>query len=277
MPSPFPGMDPYLENPRLFPGLHSGLTFVIKQLLQPSLPKAYYAESDQYVWLETSQRYVEPDVNVMSERHGHKPRRRKTSRGGVAVAEAETGLEASPPVIIAVETVEHEEHVERFVEIHELRNGRDRLVATIEVVSPANKTPSHPGYDKYRDKQREVLASQAHLIEIDLLRKGAHVTAVPRALARTKAGPFDYHVSIHRFDRPGDFFVYPIRLEQSLPVISIPLLPGDPEVLLDVQAAFNMAYDAGPYQKRIRYGEDPIRPSLPPEQAKWARSIVKAT
>jgi hypothetical protein len=48
-------------------------------------------------------------------------------------------------------------------------------------------------------------------------------------------------------------------------------------VLLDVQAAFNMAYDAGPYQKRIRYGEDPIRPSLPPEQAKWARSIVKAT
>jgi hypothetical protein len=275
MPSPFPGMDPYLESPRLFPDLHDSLIIFMKKDLQDQLPEAYYAQSARYVWLETSRRYVQPDVNLMSERRVAKPRRRRSGRGGVAVAEAETGLEASPPVVIGVEVVEHDEHTQRFVEIYQQRSGQDRLVATIEVVSPANKTPGHPGYEKYRDKQREVLAARAHLVEIDMLRKGTLVTAVPRAAARAQAGPFDYHVSIHRFDRPNDFFVYPIRLEEPLPVLAIPLLPPDPEVLLDLQAAFDRAYDGGPYRKAVRYGEDPIKPALRPEPAQWVQSILK--
>lgn len=274
MPSPFPGMDPYLERPRYFPGLHGGLIFAIKEILQPSLPEAYYAESNQYVWLETTKRYVEPDANVMRERGQVRPPRRRGAGAGVAVAEA--GIRVSRPVIIGVETIEHDEHIERFVEIRELRrDGGDKLVATIEVVSPANKTPSHPAFEKYREKQREVLAAQAHLIEIDLLLRGTHVTAVPRAIARAEAGPLDYHVSIHRFDRPNEYLVDPIPLEERLPIIAIPLLPGDPEVPLDLQAAFDRAYDAGPYRKRIRYGEDRIRPPLRPEQAEWARSILE--
>jgi hypothetical protein len=266
-------MDPYLESPRFFPDFHDSLIIFIKQELQGRLPEPYYAQSGQYVWLETSRRSVEPDVNVMSERRQRKPRRRRAGGSGVAIVEAE--LEVSRPVVIAVETVEHDEHIERFVEIYERRSSQDRLVATIEVVSPANKTRGNPGFDKYREKQGEVLATQSHLVEIDLLRKGTHVTAVPRDLAREKAGPFDYHVSVHRFDRPQDFFVYPIRLEQRLPVIMIPLLPGDPEVVLDLQATFDRAYDAGPFRRRIRYGEDPIRPTLRPEQALWVDSILK--
>lgn len=271
MASPFPGMDPYLESPRYFPDLHGGLIFAIKQLLQPALPEAYYAQSDQYVWLETSRRPVEPDVNLMRERRKPIRKDRRPRKGGVAVAEPE----ASPPVIIAVETIEELEQVQRFLGIYERKRTQDRLVATIKVVSPANKTPSRPGFEKYREKQREVLASQAHLIEIDLLRKGTHVTSVPRDIARARAGSYDYHVSIHRFDRPNEFFVYPIPLEERLPIIAIPLLPGDPDVRLDLQAAFNQAYEAGPYRKRIRYGEDPIRPALRPEQAGRAKLISK--
>ncbi len=93
--------------------------------------------------------------------------------------------------------------------------------------------------------------------------------------AREDAGPYDYHVSVHRFDQPKDFFVYPIRLEERPPVIAVPLLPGDKDILLDLQAPFNRAYDAGPYRKAIHYGEDPIKPTLRPEQAEWTRSIVK--
>ena len=88
---------------------------------------------------------------------------------------------------------------------------------------------------------------------------------------------FDYHVSVHRFDLPKDFFVYPIRLEQRLPVIAVPLLPAEPAVLLDLQAAFNRAYDAGPYRKAIRYGEDPIIPPLTAEQAAWAETTLTAS
>ena len=163
------------------------------------------------------------------------------------------------------------------VKIRAIGSGQDRLVATIEVVSRSNKTPSHHGFDQYRRKQRKVLAGQAHLIEIDLLRKGTHVTAVLREIAREKAGPYNYHVSVHRFDRPKDYLVYPIRLSQPLPRIMIPLLPEDPEVHLDLQAVFNQTYDRGAYNKVIRYGEDPIKPRLKPEQAEWVKTTLKAT
>jgi Protein of unknown function (DUF4058) len=274
MPSPFPGMDPYLESPRFFPDLHAGLIFSMQEDLQRRLSQAYYALSGQRVWLEVSQRYVEPDVNVMRERR-EIPHR---SQGGVANAEpeVETKLAAGEPVLIAVEDVEHDNHHESYLEIHGRSSGQDRLIATIEVVSPFNKTPGHEGYDSYRAKQREVLADQVHLIEIDLLRGGTHVTAVPKDIAMEKAGPFDYHVSVHRFDRPKDYLVYPIRLEKRLPVITVPLLPADPAVLLDLQAAFNRAYDAGPNRKAIWYGKDPIEPPLRPEQAEWAATTVKA-
>src|SRR5207237_8192151 len=142
----------------------------------------------------------------------------------------------------------------------------DRLVASIEVVTPANKTPGNPGREKYLAKQREVLGGQAHLIEIDLLRGGTHATAVPRDLALEKAGPFDYHVCVHRFDRPNAFFVYPIRMEQSLPGIASPLLPGDPDVPLALQTVLDRAYDEGPYSRVVRYGEAPIIPPLRAEQ-----------
>jgi hypothetical protein len=270
-------MDPYVESARWFHGFHNKLITYLEEYLQPRLPEAYYAQGGQRVWLEVTQCHVEPDVNVIYEqREGESPRRSR-SQSGAAVAEPElqTELEASQTVLITVEDVGHDEHIETFLEIRGRQDGQDRLIATIEVVSRSNKTPSHQGFDQYRDTQREVLAGQAHLIEIDLLRSGTHVTAVPRDIARKKAAPYDYHVSVHRFDRPKEYLVYPIRLEQRLPVIAVPLLPEDPGVLLDLQAVFNRAYDVGPYRKVIRYGEDPIKPPLRPEQTAWAKTILK--
>jgi hypothetical protein len=98
---------------------------------------------------------------------------------------------------------------------------------------------------------------------------------VPRELVRSKAGPFDYHVSIHRFDRPQEFVFYPILIEQVLPSISILLLPGDADVTVDLQDAFNKAYAAGPYRREIEYGKDRIAPALKPEQANWALTQTK--
>jgi hypothetical protein len=268
-------MDPYLEHSRWFHGFHNKLITYLEEQLQPRLPDKYYAQSGERVWLELTRRHVEPDVNVMRE---HQSSHRSRSQGGVAVAEPNVRTEeAAQAVTITVEYNPPYEHIETFLEIRERQGSQDRLVATIEVLSRSNKIPSHQGFDQYRKKQRAVLSGQAHLIEIDLLRKGTHVTAVPRSRARAEAGPFDYHISIHRFDRPKEFLVYPILLQQRLPVITIPLLPGDPEVLLDLQAASGRAYDAGPYGKMIQYGKDPIRPPLRPEQAKWAETLLKPT
>jgi hypothetical protein len=140
-----------------------------------------------------------------------------------------------------------------------------------------NKTPGEHGRDLYRRKQRELLASQVHLVEIDFLRGGEHTTAVPLDLAEGACGAFDYHVSVHPFDDFETFFVYPIRLADRLPAIAIPLLPGDPSVTLDLQSVLDRCYDAGPYAREIRYGEDPVIPPLQPDQAAWVERTLPVT
>jgi len=43
MPSPFPGMDPYLENPIHWRGVHTTLIVAIQKLLVPVLRPRYTA------------------------------------------------------------------------------------------------------------------------------------------------------------------------------------------------------------------------------------------
>src|SRR5262249_19305735 len=126
MPSPFPGMDPYLESPDWFPNLHSDLIFCVKQAMKKRLPPPYYVQSDQRVWLEYSQRYTEPDVEVVRSRR--KPRRK--SRGGTAVAEPRP----AEPLVVSVETVEHGPFKESFVEIRRRTGKEVRLVTALEIL-----------------------------------------------------------------------------------------------------------------------------------------------
>jgi hypothetical protein len=264
-------MDPYLENPDWFPCLHDGLIFGALESLQARLPGPYYAQSTQRVWLEVSHRSVEPDVDVIHS--GRRPSRWGENEGGVAIAEE---IDVADPVVVSVEAIEHDPFEEPFIEVRRKEGSQVRLVASIEVLSPANKTIGNPGREKYLAKQQELLAGQVHLIEIDLLRGGTHATAVPRDIALAKTGPFDYHVCVHRSDRPNDFFIYPIGLEQGLPGIAIPLLAGDPDVALSLQAVFDRAYNAGPYRRAINYGEDRIVPPLRPEQLEWVKGRLPA-
>ncbi|MGZ3394821.1 MAG: DUF4058 family protein [Isosphaeraceae bacterium] len=264
MPSPFPGMDPYLESPDWFPDLHDGLIFCLKESLQNLLPESYYAQSSQRIWMEYSRHYVEPDVEVVSARKKSK----KRGRGGVAVAAHQT----AEPVVVMVESVEHGPFEESYLEIRRRKGKEVRLVASIEILSLSNKSPGNPGREQYLTKQKEILGGPVHLVEIDLLRGGTHTTAVPRELIEAKVGPFDYHVSVRRFDRPTAFLVYPLSMRLRLPPLAIPLLPGDPDVTVDLQAVFDRAYDAGPYRRKVDYGEDPVIPPFRPDQAKWVAS-----
>ena len=116
--------------------------------------------------------------------------------------------------------------------------------------------------------------SHVHLIEIDLVRDGRHSTAVPERALRRSVAAFDYHVCVHRADRPNEFFVYPIRLPQRLPTVSVPLLPNDPDVPLDLQSVFDRSYDTGPYRRRLDYHDAQFAPPLTAEQETWARSLL---
>jgi Protein of unknown function (DUF4058) len=270
MASPFPGMDPYLENPDWFPGLHANLIVFMKGALQPNLTESYYADSSQRVWVEYSQRHIEPDVEVVQS-----ARRTRRRAGGGGLALAEPGQEGGP-FLVTVETIEHGPFKESFLEIRRRRGKEAQIVTTIEVLSPANKKIGNPGREKFLEKQRETLASEIHLVEIDLLRGRAHALAVPKDLVTAQAGSFEYMVSIPRYNRPNEFLIYPITLRLRLPKIAIPLSPGDPHVTLDLQDVFDRSYDFGPYRREIDYGKDRIVPRLKPEQAEWATSLIKS-
>jgi hypothetical protein len=266
MPSPFPGMDPYLENPEVFPDLHDSLITYLRENLQANLPPPYYAAIGRRVWIEASRRSIEPDVHVL--RAGGAKQAPSPTSGSTAVASRSAAI----PVIVKVL---HDEFREPFLEIYAGSGVSKRLVTSIEVLSLSNKTPGEQGRELFLRKQRELLASKVNLVEIDLLRAGHHSTAVPLEPALAACGPFDYHVSVHGFDDIETFRVYPMHLEEPLATIEVPLLPGDGAVLLDLQAVFDRCYDAGPYSREIDYSESQVVPALGADQAVWVTEILR--
>jgi hypothetical protein len=263
MPSPFPGMDPFLEHPAVFPGLHERLIAYLSESLQACLPEPYFAEIGERLWVETSERSIGPDVQVLQD---EAPDREGGVRGeGPLATEV-----CTQPVVV---TVPQDEFRETYIEIF-ASGETERVVTAIEVLSLTNKTPGARGRELYLRKQHEILASQIHLVEIDVLRGGQHTTAVPFRPARDKAGPFDYHVCVHRFDNLEDYFVYPIRLQDQLPEIAIPLLPGDGDVVVDLQAVFQRSYDTGPYRRRIRYRQTAPVPAVDAERQAWMERLL---
>lgn len=267
MPSPFPGMDPFLENSEYFPDLHDSLVTYLQEMLQPRLPEPYFAKKAKRVWLERADRYIGPDVYIA---RGRGRAEDVPSGGEVPIATiAETG-----PIAVAAEPVPMLEVEEPYLQIYTRHDGEKRLVTTIEVLSPSNKSPSSEGRGLYLKKQLEILGSPVHLIEIDLLRGGEHSTAVSRERMLEKTGPIDYHVSLHCFNEPEKFYVYPIRLRYRLPEIAIPLLPEDPAITADLQAVFNRSYDAGPFRREVDYAQETPDPPLSEEQMRWVAEML---
>ena len=266
MPSPFPGMDPFLEHPLIFPGVHDSLITYLREALQGALPEPYFAEINERLWVDTVERPIGPDVDLL---RGPQPTPPGRENGGaVAVATAR----AVQPLVI---TVPVEGLRETYLEIRVPAENGERVVTTLEVLSLTNKTPGPRGRALYLKKQQEILDSDIHLVEIDLLRGGTHTTAVPLDRLRPKAPPFDYHVCVHPFDHLGEFHVYTVSLEQPLPPVAVPLLPGDGAVTVNLQAVFDRCYDTGPYRRRVRYDPARVVPPLPPEKVEWVRQRLK--
>ncbi|HZZ79271.1 MAG TPA: DUF4058 family protein [Gemmataceae bacterium] len=91
MPSPFPGMDPFLEEPAIWPTIHPGLISFLWMELNHHLPAGYVAT---VVEPPTSRH---PDGHVS--KHAHKG---KKTNGTVAVIEGDPSLEIEfPPRIFA--------------------------------------------------------------------------------------------------------------------------------------------------------------------------------
>ncbi|TAH53383.1 MAG: DUF4058 family protein [Chloroflexota bacterium] len=255
MPSPFPGMDPYLEDPALWQDVHQGLITYIRDVLQPDIRPRYHARIGERLYVVQTGRSIYPDVTIVQ-------RPRKEPSVGAAVLAPDTPIRVSLPP---------DEVRQVYVEIVDLARGEE-VVTIIEVLSPANKTPGKDN-DQYRRKQEDVLASPANLVEIDLLRGGIHTIAV-LADYMILLEPWHYAVSISRAQKRHEAELYPINLRQRLPRIGIPLLPPDPDVTLDLQAVFERCYENGAYGDLVNYKRPPKLP-LDAEDAEWAAALLK--
>jgi hypothetical protein len=251
-------MDPYLEQH--WGDVHSSLVIYARNQLQRVLPKDLRARVEERVVVTGLHRprALYPDVRVIET--GRRSRRPARSAAGSAVVE---------PVTIELPD---EPETQTFVEIRQV-SGDARVVTVVEVLSPSNKRPGD-AQELYLRKQLEFLQAGVNLVEIDLLRAGDWIVAVP--LARLEPSlRTPYRVVVRCAGRPLQADYYPIPLTERLPGIKVPLRPDDRDVPLDLQILVDQCYADGGYHD-IDYGAEPV-PPLPPAMARWASQLLRGT
>jgi hypothetical protein len=253
-------MDPYLEEPALWSGAHLTLIACARAALNAVLPSHYVADTGERLYVVSPGRSIYPDAVVIE----HSTSRPATERSAITAL----ATEATAPWRI---TAEPEQRREPFIEIRAVREGY-RVVTVIEFLSPSNKDAGSPGRELYLEKQRQVLASKSHLLEIDLLRQGEHTIAPPRDRLLER-GRWDYLISLHRAGEGWTFWVWPIALRERLPTVLVPLAAGDPDIELDVQAVLDRTYDDGAYPRLIDYRTEPT-PPLTEDDERWADALL---
>jgi Protein of unknown function (DUF4058) len=247
MPSPFPGMDPYLEEPSQWPGVHQRLITYMADAMQPRVRPRYHVLIGERVYIAEPLQSFYPDVTLVQY-----PAQRAPAGSSIAVAE--------PDAPTAVGDYLDEAQRQPFIEI--VHAGSGTVVSIIEVLSPSNKIGA--GREEYLRKQKQILSSGTHLIEIDLLRTGEHTVACPKERLPV---PYQYLVCINRALQ--GWAVYCIPLQRRLPRIGIPLRKPDADLTLDLQEIFAHCYDNGGYEDFIDYRHVPT-PPLVFSDAEWA-------
>jgi len=258
MPSPFPGLDPYLEAH--WRDVHTALMIYARDAIHEQLPGDLFARVEEGVEIdiESHVRTVAPDVRVVESLTGW-------SGGSTATAVVE---DVAEPMVIRVD----EPMTERHIEICDRSSG-GRVVTAIEVLSPTNKV-SGEGREQYKQKQREYLGAGVNLVEIDLIRSGQHTVSLPlRNIPKDRRTGL--YVCIRRAESLGLAHVYDIALNRPLPPILIPLRPTDQDIRLDLQSLLTQAYDRGRYAATIDYTQDPD-PPLPPNATEWANGLLRS-
>jgi hypothetical protein len=235
MPSPFPGMDPFIEDQE-WEDFHSTFNTVMRERLGPEVRPRYAVRVERRVYvehhLEAGDQVRWADVSIL------------WSGSDAPIATANQGATASSVAPIECLLPSPQERRETYLVIREVPSME--IVTVIETLSPANKRASSDGREQYLAKREEILQSRTNLVEIDLLRGGKRLPVIGRPQG-------DYFAIVSRGYRRPRADVFPWTLRQPLPTIAIPLKKGEPEVLLDLQAVFTTVCERADYQLSIDY------------------------
>ena len=254
MESPFPGMDPYLEHPSLWPDVHNRLIAAMADDLSERVAPRYYVGLEQRTYLLKADDLVfvgPPNIAVAS----------RTDTSVVAphpVATSVTVLEVDVPM--------QDEVSENFLEVHEVKTGK--LITLLELLSPVNKLHKQ-GREEYERKRGYVFRSWTNLVEIDLLRAG---DPMPVVGAQVQS---DYRILVSRgIQRPRASLIA-FMLRQPIPAFTLPLLPGDDEPEVTLNRILHTLYRRARFDLRLDYTQPPI-PPIAEADAAWAQALIMA-
>lgn len=254
MPSPFPGMDPYLEG-RLWPDVHNSLAYLISVQLTPRLGAPYIVHLNNYTVEDTS---PEEDVGIM---YPDVELFRKADRmKEPAEAYGESAITPETLVLPAIKPVEV--HIP-VVEVRDKKSNK--LITAIEILSPVNKR--RPGLQPYREKRLRLHRGGVHLIEIDLLRRGE------RPLAHPYLPKSHYLITLIRAGQ-GQTQVWAVDVKEPLPVIPVPLKAPDKDTFLALNKALKDLYEQRALDKSIDYSEAPPPPAFSEEEQQWMQDLI---
>jgi hypothetical protein len=250
-------MDPWLEDPELWPDVHNSLITSIRDALTPLVVPRYIARVESRLTVLTGQDLDQlywPDVSIRTAALTEPAR-----EGGVGVMER---IDARPYRVVV--QLQEDEIDEWFLTIWE--QSEHKLVTAIEVLSPTNKR-TKDARQEYLDKRRDLMRSGVSLVEIDLLRAGQ------RMPLNNAPPPTDYRILVYR-PRPSRLAeVYGFSYKDPIPSLTIPLLPGESEPTLDLNGVLHALIDRARYDLSIDYRKPP-HPPLPEEDQAWAASII---
>ena len=252
MPSPFPGMDPYLEHPALWHQIYTVLIGQLQLHLAPLVAPRYRVVVERRMYLtlmEPGELVGVPDLGVVLTRP-EEPRALATTV-------------ATQVLPLIAELPQPEERRQRYLEIREV--DTDRLITVVEILSPDNKR-SGEGREQYERKRLEVLSTLTHLVEIDLLRAGEPMPM--RILGDGHPGS-SYRIVISRAEGRPRAQVYLFGIRDPIPTFPLPLRQGDEEPLVDLGQLIHEIYDRARYDLAVDYTQPPPPPPLSDEDAEW--------
>jgi Protein of unknown function (DUF4058) len=256
MPTPFPGMNPYLENPALWSKIHKRLIVAIADSLSPQLLPKYIVDIEDRVYQTVDEESVLvgiPDVAVQ---------RQQT----LAIPEITNVAVATPPVeAVTVDIPVPETIRESYLEVRDTVTRE--VITVIEVLSPKNKRLGE-GRRAYEKKRLRVMGSFSNLVEIDLLRDGKPMTILNSNIQS------HYRILISRADKRPKADLYAFNLPNIIPSFPLPLREEDVEPVVDLQTLINELYDRSGYGLLIDYSREPI-PKLSGKDLAWVDILLR--
>ena len=263
MPSPFPGMDPYLEGEE-WSDFHLRFNIQMSDQLNERVSEDYFVRAERRVYIDEEGDETlasVPDNVVFSVRTDRAAGYASGNAGGGGLA----ALAVTEPIAASIPRPSPAVKRRETYLVVRRHPGRE-VVTVIETLSPSNKRRG-TGRRQFLAKREETLDGPAHWVEIDLLRGGE-----PMPLSGT-IPPHTYKAVVSRaYDRPR-CEVFPWTLADPLPVLPIPLKREDGQVPLDLQSVFKTIYARTRYDAGFDYQDQPHDVPFTPAELAYVNTL----